>query len=181
LQQIAAMPQGTPPEAQLQAMIQLLVYIKQQSMKPKTGTYDRQMLVREWDRPVDEGTVREEFIPEFDLKVKVVDERPTDRNYYTNLAVTLFGKALGLKALWYTLDNGKFPPTEDIIKEVEAMQQAQSQAQLQALRAQMQTEQQENEKDRQASLTKQNLTNQSQLQMTALAAMAKAGGKNAQT
>lgn len=180
LQQIANMPAGTPPEAQMQAMIQLLMYIKGQQEKPKQATFNRKMLVREWVRDYDENgqPIKEEFIPEFDLKVRVQDERPTDRNYYSTMALQLFGRAMGLKALWYTLDEGKFPPINEIIEEFTQMQQAQSEAQMKAIQAQAQAEQQENERDRQSKLAGQQSTNDTQLKMTALSALAKAGGRN---
>jgi hypothetical protein len=171
---IANMPQGTPPEMQIQAAIQLLMNVKQQSFqKPKqrTATYSRTMLVRTWERDVDEAgnILIEEFVPELDINVKIAKEIPTDKNYYINMAMQLLGKALGPKSFWYVMNEGKFPPTEDIIKELEQAQQAQLQAQLQAMQSQMQSEQQENEKDRQAGMAKQHATNQSQILMTAIA------------
>jgi hypothetical protein len=190
LQQIAALPQGTPPEAYLQAVLPLLMFVKQQQEKPKQGKFSRGMLVRTWERDsevtIDESgkevkkPLMEQFIPEFDLKVRVVDERPTDRNYYSTMALQLFGKAMGLKALWSTLDNGKFPPINEIIEEFEAIQQAQMEAQSKAVQAQILAEQQENEKDRQVGVLKQMATNQSQERMTATAAQAKAGVRDGQ-
>lgn len=177
LEQIANMPQGTPPEEQMQAMIQLLIMIKTQAQRPKERTFSRKMLVKTWERDTGKN---EEFIPEFDIKVKVQDERPTDRNYYTTVAMQLFGKAMGVKSLWYVLENGKFPPTDTILKELAEMQQAQQQAAQQAMSTQIQAEQQENDKDRKTKLMGQMQTNETQLKMTALSAMAKAGMGNGQ-
>jgi len=180
LQQIASLPQGTPPEAYLEQIIPLLMFVKQQEEKPKQAIFKRNMLIRTWDRDTGEDgqVMKEEFLPEFDLKIRVQDERPTDRNYYSSMALQLFGKAMGLKALWHTLDNGKFPPIDQIIEEVEAMQQAQIQAQMSAVQAQAQAEQQENEKDRQVKMMAQQATNASQERMTMVAAQAKAGVRN---
>jgi hypothetical protein len=126
------------------------MYIKTEQQKPRTATVSRQMLVRTWDRDTDQdGTpMVEEFIPEFDIKVKVRNEKPTDRNYYTTMAASLLGKAMGLKSFWRTIDEGKFPPIDEIIDEFEEVQKAQSQAQSQALMSQMQQEAQDRQIDR---------------------------------
>jgi hypothetical protein len=183
--QIANMPQGTPPEQQLQAMVQLLMFAKTQGQpQRRMGKFNRKMLVRTWDREIvtdavtGEKTVkREEFIPEFDIKVKIIKEKPTDRNYFTNMALQLLGRAMGPKAFWSTMDNGKFPPVDDILAELQEIQQAQAQAIMAAQTAQTQAEQQENDKDRQASIAKQVLTTQSQERMTAIKAAAKGGAR----
>lgn len=177
LEQIASMPQGTPPEQQIQAMIDLLMLVKQQQDKPKTRKFNKGMLVRTWEREVDENRkpMLEEFVPEFDIKVKVVDERPTDRNYYVNLATSVLGKALGVKNFWKIIDEGKLPPIKDILQELDEMQSIQAQAQAQAQQAMLQTQQQEKEMDKQASLEKIDRQNQSMEKQVAMSAMAKAG------
>ncbi len=192
LRQIANMPQGTPPETQIQAMIQLLMFVKQQGERPKTGKFSRKMLVRTWERDYEKDETGEyildeeqkkipkveEFIPEFDLKVRVIDERPTDRGYYTNLATSTLGTALGVRNFWRIIDEGKLPPINEIIEEIETTQQAQMQAQMSAVQVQAQAEAQENDKDRQAKMRGQMATNQSQIHMTEISAAAKAGTKN---
>jgi len=63
----------------------------------------------------------EYFVPEFDISVTILSDKPTDRNYYTGVAQTMHG--LGLMTgedLWYTLEEGKFPPKEEILKHVAA-------------------------------------------------------------
>jgi len=174
LQQIANMPMGTPPEEQMQAMIQLLMFIKTQQEKPKVGKFNKGMLVRTWDRDLDDNgePMKEDFIPEFDLKVKVTDERPTDRNYYSSMAMQLFGKAMGVKALWKTLDEGKFPHVNDILAELDEMQKAQSEQQ----QAMMQQRQQQEMANTQISLQKQQMQNDSVEKQVAMKAMSKAGG-----
>ena len=67
--------------------------------------------------------MNEKFIPEFDIKVVVVSEKPTDRNYYTNLAMQLYQMQLLVpEDLLSTLENGKLPPMDDILKKVQAQQ-----------------------------------------------------------
>ena len=98
------MPKGTPPEAQMQALVNLLMFIKTQKDKPNKGVFKRSMLVRTWERETttdENGNIvvkKEEFVPELDISVKVLDERPTDPNYYTDMAMALLGKAMGIRA-----------------------------------------------------------------------------------
>lgn len=177
LQEIANMPQGTPPEMQLQAMVELLMFIKEQKEKPKTGIFKRDMLVKTWERDVDENSnpMLEEFLPEFDVKVKVAEDKPTDRSYYTTLATQLFGKAIGIKAFWRTLDEGRFPPINEIISELEEMQKTQAEAQSQSTQAALQVQQQEKQADREYGVMKQKLQNDSVEKQVMIKAMQKAG------
>jgi hypothetical protein len=179
LQEIATMPQGTPPEQQLQAMIDLLMYIKTQKEKPKSAVFKRNMLVKTFARETGaDGTPKlEEFIPEFDIKVKIAEDKPTDRNYYVTLATELLGTALGIKAFWKTIDEGKFPSTEEILAELDEMRKAQAEAQAQAQQAAIQMQQQDKEADRQAGLEKIDRQGQAIERQTVLSAMAKAGAK----
>jgi hypothetical protein len=178
LQQIANMPMGTPPEDQIQALIDLLKYIKTEQQKPKTGTFNRQMLVRTWDRDMDENgePMKEEFVPEYDIRAKVMDERPTDRNYYTSLATQLLGKAIGIRCFWKTIDEGKFPPIEEITQELDEMEKAQAEAQAQAQQAAMASQQKEKQADREIGIAKQMLQNDSVERQVAMKANQKAGG-----
>ena len=119
----------------------------------------------------------EEFIPEFDIKVKIAEDKPTDRNYYVTLATELLGTALGIKAFWKTIDEGRFPPIEEILEELDEMRKAQAEAQAQAQQAAMQMQQQDKETDRQAGLEKIDRQGQAIERQTVLSAMAKAGAK----
>jgi len=131
LKQISNMPQGTDPALQMQALVDLLTVVKTEEPR-KTGYIGRADLVRSWTRDSMSGDgVKEEFIPEFDIKVRVGDEKPSDRNYYTNIALKLFGSAMGINALWKTLDEGKFPPIDEILQEVTIMKQQAEQAAMQ--------------------------------------------------
>ena len=134
MKQIGNMPPGTPPDLQMKALVELLTIVKTAEPK-KTVELGRADLMRSWTRDTmgADGTPSvEEFIPEFDLKVKVGDERPTDRNYYTNIAMSLLGKGIGIRAFWKTIDDGKFPPVDEILQELtQQAQQTQQQAQVQ--------------------------------------------------
>jgi len=188
LLEIANMPQGTDPYQQLQAIMQLLMQVKTKKDAPKSATFNRRLLVRTWTRSYETGEdgeyvtdglgnripKLEEFIPEFDIKVKVRDEKPTDRNYYTNLATNLIGAGfIGLQAYWKTIDTGKFPPIEEIVAEVQQMRQAQAQAEQQAQQTQQQAEQALQQAKDQASLQKIAAQNQSMEKQVAMSAQAK--------
>lgn len=102
--------------------------------KIKEGTFNRQKMEQEWPREtvqVDQtdpttGEVYQEsvdrmekYVPEFDIKVSILSEKPTDRNYYTSLGMELYGmQLLTPEDLLYTLDEGKLPPIEDILTNV---------------------------------------------------------------
>jgi len=164
LQQIASMPQGTPPEQQLQALVDLLKFIKAQQEKPKTAQYNRSMLVRTWDRDKDENGIpmKEEFLPEFDLRAKVIDERPTDRSYWTQVVTQARAAGLiGPNAYWETIINGKMPNKDEVLKELDEMQKAQAQAAQQAQQAMIQAQQAEKQADREYGVSKQMLQNDS--------------------
>jgi formate dehydrogenase maturation protein FdhE len=140
------------------------------------------MLVRTWERETttdENGNIvvkKEEFVPELDISVKVLDERPTDPNYYTDMAMALLGKAMGIRAFWKTMKDGKFPPIEEILEELDEMQQAQAQAAQQAMQMQAQQEMQKQA----LSLEKQRLQNESvekQVAIKAATSLAKGGGR----
>jgi hypothetical protein len=162
-------------------MINLLMYIKTQKEKPKSAVFKRNMLVKTFARETikdpETGEVTEskveEFIPEFDIKIKIAEDKPTDRNYYVTLAMQLLGTALGMKAFWKTVDEGKFPSTEEILAELDEMQKAQAEAQAQAQQAAMQMQQQDKEAERQASLEKIDRQGQAIERQTVLSALSK--------
>jgi hypothetical protein len=83
----------------------------------------------------------------------------------------LVGKFLGVKAFWQTVDTGKLPPVDIILAELEEMSKAAPQQQ----QAMLQTQMQEQQADKQASLEKIALQNQSMEKQVAMSAMAKAG------
>lgn len=66
---------------------------------------------------------KEKFVPEFEIKVTIMSEKPTDRNYYTQLAMQLHQmQLLGPEDLLYTLEEGKMPQMEEILKHLYARQ-----------------------------------------------------------
>ena len=81
----------------------------------------------------------ESYVPDFYPRVKVMDERPTNRKYYEDMGFNLFkAQIFDAEDLLYTLDEGKFPPKEKILAKLEqakemAAQQAQSQSMQQPM------------------------------------------------
>lgn len=105
--------------------------LKGQDGKVVEGTFKNQEVMRTWDRQMmdDAGNItetkQETFVPEFDISVKIMDEKPTDRNYYTNTAIELYGQqAIDLESLWYTLEEGKFPQKKEILERLTAQNEA---------------------------------------------------------
>ena len=85
--------------------------------KTSTGTFSNKEITKQWER---EPNRWEQYIPEFNVNVKVIDERPTDRNYYIQMAVNLLAqKAIDLDSFWYTVEEGKFPPKEEIMSRMQ--------------------------------------------------------------
>lgn len=97
--------------------------IKGSDGKTEDGTFNRNEMMRSWDREsnTDEmgnpSVKQEKFIPEFDVEVKILDEKPTDRNYYTSTAFEMFKlKGMTMADLWYTLEEGKFPSKANVLE-----------------------------------------------------------------
>lgn len=113
--------------------------IKGTDGKTKEGTLQSQELHQEWPRetvnltqpdpmtgePMEVPVERmEKYVPEFDIKVTILSEKPTDRNYYTNLAMQLHQmQLLTPEDLLSTLEEGKLPPMDDILEHVYAQNQ----------------------------------------------------------
>jgi hypothetical protein len=101
--------------------------IKNEKGETVEGTIKRQDMMRDWTReqivdPITGQMVerKEFFVPEFDVTVKVLDEKPTDRNYYTSTAFQLFQMGLMLpEDVWYTLEEGKWPPKDEILERLQ--------------------------------------------------------------
>jgi hypothetical protein len=119
---------------------------QEQVEAPKTPpvtkeVFSRDEMVSTWNRE-DEGTGEmhiERYIPEFNVKVKVLDEKPTDREYYVNAALNLAKMNLmGPSSVWYTLEEGKFPPKNEVLNELNQIQAQQQQVQLQQQQMNMQ-------------------------------------------
>jgi hypothetical protein len=108
--------------------------------KSQSGTFSNKEMIRTWPRAPAEydekGTEikpaeMEEYIPEMDVKVKLADERPTSRDYYTGLAMKMKPAGLiDLESFWYTMEEGKFPPKKDVLARLEAEMKAKLEAQI---------------------------------------------------
>lgn len=114
------------------------------------GSINNKELYLSWDRiSIDEETgeqriVKELFEAEFDINVKIIDEKPTDRGYYTQTAMQLYSMQLiSIGDLWATLEDGKFPPKEVILQNLQAQQQQQAQMQQAKMQEEAQSKQQE--------------------------------------
>ncbi len=84
-------------------------------------TFSNQELKKSWER---ETGKLEEFIPEFDIEVKIKDARPDDQNYISNIAtMALQLGAIGEEAYWKAILEGKLPRIEDIMAELQAKRQ----------------------------------------------------------
>lgn len=84
--------------------------------------------------------LQEEYVPKFDISVSIGVEKPTDREYWVNLAFTLFktidpdtGRPMiDIKALQYTIENGRMEPFEVIEERMQKdLMMAQQMQQLQ--------------------------------------------------
>jgi hypothetical protein len=116
----------------------------------KYGKFSNQEMTKSWERQpsgIDEmgneiPAKIETYMPDFAAKVKIMDERPTDRNYYIELAMNLLPqKMLDMESFWYVIEEGKFPPKETIIERLQKQMQAQA-AQVDPAMAMALTEQQ---------------------------------------
>lgn len=100
------------------------------------GTFNASEMYRTWEREVGAGTgaddvgqeseVRlETYVPEFDVSVKIMDEKPNDREYYTKTAFELLQtNAMTIEDLWTTIDEGEFPPKDQVLDNLRAQNEA---------------------------------------------------------
>jgi hypothetical protein len=119
--------------------------IKGQDNTIQEGTFNRNKMLLTWVReeavvdPISGQVItpekKEYFVPEFDISVKIIDERPKDRNYWTQTAFSMFSsQALTVEDLWYTIEEGKLPPREEALKRLAVQNQLlQIQQQVQSL------------------------------------------------
>jgi hypothetical protein len=126
LKMFAQMPETTEKYLQVNQMINQL-----NTERPaRFGTFSNADMMRSWIREDahkdEEGNVipakMETYMPDFTAKVKIMDERPTDRNYYIGLAKELYtAKKLDDETFWYVIEEGKFPPKEVILERLQKM------------------------------------------------------------
>jgi hypothetical protein len=87
----------------------------------------QELMIGSWERDhvenpeTGELTPRiEKFMPEWDIRVKILDERPKDRAYNTSTAFELFGiHGLTMADLWYALEEGKLPARDTALANLE--------------------------------------------------------------
>lgn len=96
--------------------------LKMPSGEVKQGTFNANNMMSEWERETTLDEMgnpvikKERYVPEFDIDVKIMDEKPTDRNYYTSTAFSLLNvQGMTIEDLWYTLEEGKFPQKDDVL------------------------------------------------------------------
>ena len=138
LKQVAQMPVG---EEKYSAIANIIEQMNNPAPE-KYGTFSVQDMTRTWEREpagYDENGEQtppkiETYMPDFTAKVKVIDERPTDRNYYVTLAQTLYNAGkLDEETFWEVIEEGKFPPKEIVLDRLEKMRmEAQQMAAQQA-------------------------------------------------
>ena len=95
----------------------------------ESGYLSNQDMKKQWVRTMEvegkEVTTIESYVPELDIRVRIMDERPTDRNYYVNTASALMGaNAIDIESLWDTMEDGKFPPKNIILERLERQNMA---------------------------------------------------------
>lgn len=96
------------------------------------GTFNADEMYRQWGRGTEidpetgmEVTRFESYVPEFDVWVKIMDEKPNDREYFTRTAFDL-NKIGGMtiEDLWTTIDEGEFPPKDMVLNNLRAKDEA---------------------------------------------------------
>jgi hypothetical protein len=81
--------------------------------------------------------VKEEYVPKFDISVSIGVERPTDREYWVNLAFTLLDKIdpntqmpmIDTQGVQYVIENGRMEPFEIIADRIQKEQMLMQQMQ----------------------------------------------------
>lgn len=96
-----------------------------------------------------EGRDYEVYSPELDTRCKISTTLPTDRVFYMEMAKELYSnQMIELDVFFYVIENGKFPPWEDLeedykLKKQQQMEQEQMQQQMMMQQQQMQMQQEQ--------------------------------------
>lgn len=123
----------------------------------KSVTYEefsKDELMEVWDRETEiegESAEKEErYLPEYDVKVHVMDEKPQNRQYNMNLAFELFNaQVMDAEGLWEAVEEGTLPNKEEVLKrmmgtpEEEQAETQYSQEQISQVISQLPPEQQQ--------------------------------------
>lgn len=119
----------------------------------KAGKFNREMMMFTFTRNGED----EVFIPEFETTVRIMDEKPTDRNTIMQEAFALFDRQMyQAKHVLYALEETKLPQREAVEQDIQASIQAQQQAQ----QAQVQAEAQKLQHDMKMAEEKMNIEKQ---------------------
>ena len=140
-----------------------LAFSREQMVSQAPSTYEM-----ESEQGVQEVPVVEEYVPEFDIKINIGAEKPQDREYWVNSALTLLKTLdpmtqmpmIDAKAVQYTIQNGRMESMnviqERMQRDQQMMQQMQElQMQNQQLQEQMGMAQQQMQQLQQSDMTAQ--------------------------
>ena len=113
-------------KAQLAALIQLKETVESmdKSKEVKYGKMVSKDIMNSYTNS--DGDI-EYYVPDYDMKVKIVDERPQTWQHFEQIAMAMYPHGLGPKSFWDTIVDGKLPDKEIILKELEDMQSRQAQ------------------------------------------------------
>lgn len=128
LTQMGMMPDG--PD-KINAIMNHVDTMMKQPPKQKTGRFSNARMTKSWVReesinPEDGSKLikNETYIPEFEAKVKIIDDRPTDRGFYLQIGKELLQIGiLDPEDYLYVVEEGKLPPKELILQKYKQRQQ----------------------------------------------------------
>src|SRR6056297_149239 len=106
---------------------------------PFKMAFEPNNIKQQWEREVQGEEVTETYYPEMDIRVNIVDAKPTEREYYINLANMMHDRGLIDRQSYHeTIESGKLPPKEVILERLREQEQRQMQALQQEQMAQSQ-------------------------------------------
>ena len=93
--------------------------------EPELITYNPDLIYDTWERELEDGsTVKEKYLPEYEIRVSISDAKPNDRDYYINLANMLFERGLVDEESYLdTIETGKLPNINIIKTRLEQLKQ----------------------------------------------------------
>jgi len=96
------------------------------------GTFSNANMYDVWRRETVEDemgnvvNIEEHFVPDFDIVVDIISKKPTDRNFYANVAFTMHDRqAITKEDLWKTIDEGRLPDLDLVLQHLNAQDQVQ--------------------------------------------------------
>jgi len=95
---------------------------------PYQMEYNPHNIMAQWDRSItdEEGeteTIMEQYMPEYEVRINIIDAKPTDREYYINMANLLLERGLIDRVSYLeAVETGKIPPKETILERLDAEQ-----------------------------------------------------------